>query len=315
MAHFLRNKRPLLNEQGQLAEAGYSTSPVPEYDRRDIKAHSLRIKEWDSYVISDGKRALILTVADHSHTGITCISYIDFEEKWEITKTPTVFFPMGKTNLPSSPEYGDLRISKKGYELCFENHGNNRILTFRMERFKGSKAISGRLLLTCPKGDTAVAAVAFPRAPKDFFYNQNIPYMPAEGTVTLGESSYTFSKASASAALDWGRAVLPLRMSRHWASASGKVNGQPFALNFGPESMVFYNGQAHLLEAVTLKKNQFRDPEGRVALEFTPLFTHTPYQYRSCRFGTLSGTVVLTDGTLLQIEDAFGFLEKTFYKW
>ena len=38
---------PLLNEKGELCEAGYAMSLVKTYDRAAIKAPRMRIKEWD----------------------------------------------------------------------------------------------------------------------------------------------------------------------------------------------------------------------------------------------------------------------------
>ena len=45
----------LLDLHGHLKEAGYATSLVREYDRGDIKAPALRIKEWDYYLIYNGR--------------------------------------------------------------------------------------------------------------------------------------------------------------------------------------------------------------------------------------------------------------------
>ena len=41
----------LLNENGELYEAGYATALIKEYVRADIKADPLRIKEWDYYLV------------------------------------------------------------------------------------------------------------------------------------------------------------------------------------------------------------------------------------------------------------------------
>ncbi|HBP25462.1 MAG TPA: DUF2804 domain-containing protein, partial [Acholeplasmatales bacterium] len=40
---------PLLDEKGNLTEAGYATSLVKDYSREQIKSSQLRIKEWDYY--------------------------------------------------------------------------------------------------------------------------------------------------------------------------------------------------------------------------------------------------------------------------
>ena len=47
------SKGPLLDEQGNLAEAGYAFDLVKEYDRKAIKGLKTRIKEWDYYFIRD----------------------------------------------------------------------------------------------------------------------------------------------------------------------------------------------------------------------------------------------------------------------
>lgn len=343
MAHFLRNKHPLLNELGQLSEAGYSTSLVLDYDRRNIKANALRIKEWDYYLITNGKIGIALTIADNSYMGLNSISYLDFEDGWEITKSPMTLFPMGKTNLPSSSEYGDLRVSKKEYEICFENHGKDRILTFRMENFKGKKAISGRLTLTCPPTDSMVIATPFAGAPKAFYYNQKINCMPAEGTVTLGKTTYTFNAEDTMAVLDWGRGVWTYKNTWYWSSASGKINGVPFGFNLGygfgdtsaaTENMLFYNGKAHKLDRVVfeipkkygkdqfMKPWKFKDNEGRLELDFVPLLDRaalTDFKVLCSNqhqvFGHFSGTVKLDDGTVLTLHNFFGFAEKVFNKW
>ena len=41
------NRGPLLNEYGELNEVGYSNELIKDYSRKDIKANSLRIKEWN----------------------------------------------------------------------------------------------------------------------------------------------------------------------------------------------------------------------------------------------------------------------------
>ena len=51
----LTNAGPLLNERGELCEAGYARRLIKAYDRRAIKAAAHRIKEWDYYLIMERK--------------------------------------------------------------------------------------------------------------------------------------------------------------------------------------------------------------------------------------------------------------------
>ena len=45
--HEVVTKQPLLKEDGSLREPGWSKSLVQTYDRKQIKAPRMRIKEWD----------------------------------------------------------------------------------------------------------------------------------------------------------------------------------------------------------------------------------------------------------------------------
>ena len=65
MQHLL-SKGPLLDSSGALSEAGYATALVKTYDRKAIRGGAFRIKEWDYYLIYNGKYALALTIADNS---------------------------------------------------------------------------------------------------------------------------------------------------------------------------------------------------------------------------------------------------------
>ena len=87
----------LLNEKGDLARPGFSRALVQEYRRADVKVSPLRIKEWDYYLVNNGKFALALTVADNGYMGLDSVSLLDLEEGWEITKSPMSFLPLGST--------------------------------------------------------------------------------------------------------------------------------------------------------------------------------------------------------------------------
>ena len=75
----------LLDLHGHLREAGYATSLVREYDRGDIKAPALRIKEWDYYLIYNGRFGVALTLDDNSYMSMLSASILDFTKPWEKT--------------------------------------------------------------------------------------------------------------------------------------------------------------------------------------------------------------------------------------
>ncbi len=344
MAHFIRNKRPLLNNKGQLNEPGYSTSLILDYDRRLIKAHALRIKEWDYYLITNGRIGLALTIADNSYMGLCSISLLHFTEQWEITKSHTRLFTMGRTNLPPSSEYGDICVHQPRYLLQFENHGNDRLLSFRMKNFRHEEEISGSITLRCPKSDSIVTATPFPKKPKHFYYNQKIQNMPASGHITLGNDTFCFEESDSMAVLDWGRGVWPYRNTWYWGSASGFLEGKPFGMNLGygfgdtaaaTENMLFYQRKGYKLDQVTfripkaengqedyLKPWAVADQDGRLSLQFVPVldrYAKAGFKLLSSIqhqvFGHYSGYALLDDGTRLEINHLFGFAEKVQNRW
>ena len=74
MQHEITAAQPLLDEKGNLREAGYCKKLLPIYRRRDIKAGALRIKEWDYYLVNNGHFAVALTIADNGYMGLDSIS-------------------------------------------------------------------------------------------------------------------------------------------------------------------------------------------------------------------------------------------------
>ena len=121
MEHEITRTLPLLDARGDLTEPGYARRLLPIYRRGDIKASKLRIKEWDYYLINNGRFALALTVDDNGYMGLDSISLLDFQEGWEITKSPMSFMPLGKLKMPETSARGDVFHSGKNHSISFVN--------------------------------------------------------------------------------------------------------------------------------------------------------------------------------------------------
>ena len=99
--------------------------------------------------------------------------------------------------------------------------------------------------------------------------------------------------------------------------------------------MIFYNGKAHKTDLVDfgipgdtegkpryMEDWTFTSNDNRVNLKFHPLYDRNspidikilamlPHQV----FGLFTGTLVLDDGKIIEINDALGFAEKVHNKW
>ena len=332
----------LLNEKGDLARPGFSRALVQEYRRADVKVSPLRIKEWDYYLVNNGKFALALTVADNGYMGLDSVSLLDLEEGWEITKSPMSFLPLGKKHLPETSVTGDVHSAARGYGIHFIHEGNKRVLIAYMNKF-GESALSARVELTeCPE-DSLVIATPFDK-PGHFYYNQKINCMRAEGWIELGDRRFELTKDKFFAVLDWGRGVWTYHNTWYWGSASGELDGVPFGWNIGygfgnteaaTENVLFYDGRIHKLSEVRfeipmdedgfedfMKPWVFTSDDNRFYMNFTPVLDRSAFMSAGVVlsdqhqvFGRFTGRITLDDGTVLPVRDFFGFAEKVENKW
>ena len=343
MQHLL-TPGPLLDENGHLTEAGYATSLVKQYDRNAIKGGKLRIKEWDYYCIIGGDIVLALTIADNSYMSLDSVSLINLQTGFQHTWSAMGVMTLGKYNLPATSVKGDVAVEKSAYSLRFENDGEKRVLTVRVDKFHDAKPLTARVTLTDVPRDSMVIATPFSEKKTAFYYNQKINCLRASGDVAFGGEVYSFDPASATAVLDWGRGVWTYKNTWYWGSASGYVEGVPFGMNLGygfgdtsaaSENMLFYNGIAHKIDQITFHipqtengKDDFLKPwpitsnDGRLEMTFTPILDRA-----SCTdaiiiksdqhqvFGRFDGKAVLDDGTELEIVNLVGFAEKVANKW
>ena len=341
MQHEITKAAKLLDGKGNIAEPGFAKKLLPIYCRDDIKASWARIKEWDYYLINNGRFALALTIDNNGYMNMDSVSVLDFEEGWEITNSPMKFFPGRNPRLPETSVKGDVSISGKGHCAKFENPGTGtRRLSGKMEKFGPKGAVSYDVTLTDEPEDSMVICTPFEKD-GHFYYNQKINCMRASGSFNYGGKTYVFDPSESFAVLDWGRGVWTYHNTWYWGSASYQVNGVPFGWNIGygfgdtsaaSENMLFYNGKAHKLSQVRfhipgdekdfLSPWTFTSDDGRFEMDFVPVLDRA-----SCTnvvliksdqhqvFGRFTGKAVLDDGTVIEVKDFPGFAEKVENKW
>ena len=345
MQHEIKQRHALLDEKGHLIEPGYTKGLLMDYDRSAIKAGALRIKEWDYYLITkEDEFAVALTVADNSYMGLDSISLIDFKEGWEQTTSPMLIMTLGKRNLPSGSDKGDITANGKNYFIHFKHNGDHRILSFKMDKFKEGKAIEGEIRLENIEQDSMVIATPFKEKKTAFYYNQKIVGMPATGKVEFDGKVYDFEEGKSFGLLDWGRGVWTYDNTWYWGAAHGILDGHRFGWNIGygfgdtsaaSENMLFYDGVAHKLGRLSFNipktpdnKDDYMSPwtftsdDGRFEMDFKPVLdraSNTDFKVLCSDqhqvFGHFSGTATLDDGTVLEVKDFFGFAEKVRNKW
>ncbi len=332
----------LLNASGSLNEAGWARSLIKEYRRSDIKANPLRIKEWDYYLVTDGRRGLALTIADNSYMGMYSVSWLDFENPQDRTNSVMTVMPNGRTNLPSSSAEGLTFFQNKTLRIGFDHRTGKRRLYCVYSGFSEGKPLICDIILSDEPAESMVIATPYREDPKAFYYNQKINCMKADGYVRFGDEEYRFAD-DAFAVLDWGRGVWTYSNTWYWSSASGTLDHHRFGFNLGygfgdteaaSENVIIYDGRVHKLDQVTFEipqkdgRDDFMSPwrftsdNGRFEAVFTPVLNRSSdtnvliiESDQNQVFGRFTGRAVLDDGTVLTFEDFFGFAEKVRNRW
>ena len=342
MQHLL-SKGPLLDSSGALSEPGYATSLVKTYDRNAIRGGKSRIKEWDYYLIHNGRYGVALTIADNSYMGMLSASFLDFEARTEKTVSPMFWLPFGKTGFPASSDSGDIQKSVPGAYGSFALEDGARRLRFHLDKFDGDSAFDCDILLTDAPKDSMVIATPFAEKKTAFYYNQKIIAMRASGSFTIGGETRAFDPADSFGLLDWGRGVWTYDNTWYWGAGQGIVEGHVIGFNIGygfgdvsaaSENMVFVDGVAHKLDRLTfnipLKDGKedylaswtFSSSDGRFETNFTPILDRAAYtavgpllsdQHQV--FGYMDGALVLDDGSKIQLSRFLCFAEKVHNKW
>ncbi|MFA9381661.1 MAG: DUF2804 domain-containing protein [Acetanaerobacterium sp.] len=335
---------PLLDERGRLRVAGYSKKPLLEYDRKAVTAGSLRLKEWDYYLVSNDRFAIALTVSDNGYIGLVSASLLDFEHIWQHTVSISTLLPRGSFGMPASSYTGNVAFENGKCSFSFEITEQGRRLRCEIANFKDSKPFTADILLTGEPEDSMTIAIPFARKKNAFYYNRKINCMRAEGRAEFNGKVYEFSPDDSFGTLDWGRGVWTYSNTWYWSSASGLINGVPFGFNLGygfgdtsaaTENVLFYNGHAHKLGGIVfnipkdssnrndlLKSWAIGSDDGRLQLTFEPIFDRAALlsalvvcSNQHQVFGRFYGTARLDDGKEIKIRNFPGFAEKVKNRW
>ncbi|MDR2634735.1 MAG: DUF2804 domain-containing protein [Clostridiales bacterium] len=333
-----------LLKNGDIAEPGYAKTLIWQYDRADITARPIRVKEWDYYIIADQKKGVAMTISDSGFIGVIDFTLFDYITPRCASRSAARPFPLGRMNMTNTSVKGDLKARQGGICAEFLNDGNTRLLRGTFPGFgKKKRLVTVEIELTDIPAESMVIATPFGK-PGHFYYNQKINCMRAGGTVTIGDEVLSFDPAESFATLEWGRGVWTYDNTWYWSSLNtalpdGSVFGWNLGYGFGDtsaatENMLFYNGIAHKLDVVTFNipqkdgKDDYMSPwtftsnDGRLEMDFLPVLDRNveinigviaqlPHQV----FGKFTGKAVLDDGTVIEIKDRLGFAEKVRNKW
>ena len=331
----------LLDESGNLAEAGYALSLVKKYDRNKIKAGKSRIKEWDYYYIGNKDYGLALTIADNSYMGLISVSFLDFKNKIDITKSVMKFFTKGKLGLPSSSKVGNVAFKNKKVDISFTHENDKRHIKLQYKNFSDKKDLRADIILEETSEGSMVIATPF-KKDKHFYYNQKINLLRSNGYMKFGDNLIGMSEDTYGV-LDWGRGVWTYSNTWYWSSMNTVYQGHRIGFNLGygfgdtskaSENMFFYDDKVFKMLDVHfdipiskygnddfMKEWKFRSSTGDINMTFTPILNrHANMNLLVLKslqnqvFGLFSGYFII-EGKEIYFENLPGFAEKVTNRW
>ncbi|MFX0011888.1 MAG: DUF2804 domain-containing protein [Candidatus Hermodarchaeota archaeon] len=335
----ITNPSDLLNKDGSLVQKGWARKPILKYNKEYIGKGWTRIKEWDHFSVLNKNFGFQLTIGDIGYLTQMSYAWLDFKEKERDGKGLFKFFTKSKLLPRSSLEDSNIEFPTKKYKATISKEKNKRILTIDDPSFQGIGLKGSIILHDDPKADNTVVVTGYKEDPRLFYYNHKINYMPADGSLTIGDKLYSFEPETSYALMDWGRGIWAYKTHWLWGSACGLVDGVPVAFNIGygfgdlsthTENIVFYDGKAHKIDEVEFH-HENRDPtkpwkftsnDNRFNMRLDPIIPHKEklnfgliYLNSSLLHGLYSGDVVLDNGEKIEIENMLGHAEDIYWRW
>jgi len=346
MQNQITQSGPLLDENGNLSQAGWSPHPVLDANLEQAAFYGpilhpfqrFRIKRWDYYALFYPGGFFSATIADLGYAGNVFVYTLDFETKTMHEEGLVV--PLAKgISLPPNSEQGQSIYRGKGVQLIFRSQPERQEISVDWPGFHERRGIQAEIHFECLPGLESMNIV-IPMEKKRFYFNRKINCLPANGWIRYGRKNIELAAGDAIGSLDWGRGAWPYRSYWNWASASGYLpDGGSLGLNLGrgfgdltaaTENCLVLNGRLHKLDQVSFGYNpkefmhpwHFNDNEGRLELEFTPFLERVArtnlgviFSEVHQLFGVYSGTAQTDEGEQLRIRDLIGFAEEHRARW
>ncbi|MBN2879415.1 MAG: DUF2804 domain-containing protein [Clostridia bacterium] len=338
MQNEIKKMTQLLDEKGKIAQPGYATKMMYEYNRENIKASPFAKKEWDFYQIITGDYVLKFTIGNISYVADFSAELFNVKTKELYSFSRMRMLPFESIKMPLSPEPESIiKVEGKDYEMFFEVKDTYRRFFLKATDEKIGAIDIDVYLNNDVTNEKMVIATPFEKKGK-FYLNCKENYFGGKGRAWFGDKCLDIDE-SATATLDWGRGVWPFSQEWFWGNGAAYVDGNKFGFNIGwgfgdlknaTENMFFWNGKAHKLGKLDVEVDtndyfkpwKFKDEDGKFEFTLTPLYdkladTKIAFIHMYCHqlFGVYSGFIVLPDGKKVEINNMLAFCEHAMNKW
>ena len=336
--HEITESTPSLHDDGTVAAHGWARGPLVEYDRSLVQDDVIDgLREWEYYAVFTPDFAIGLTLSDIQLLAFGILTVEDYETG--DIHDQILLGDAAALNFPPTPfENTSFESPSGSVEYRFEE-GKRTI-----DVVAGAEGAPGRMVAHLELADSttteSVAVVHHFDHPARFFYENKRIIMPATGSVAVGSKLYELPQGSSFGVLDWGRGAWPSDVRWEWGHFSGTLDGQTVGVNLGTvfaddsagtADAVIVDGALHKIESSDweydlediMNEWHFTSPDGRLDLTLTPDFDDStvlslgmPLTLTRWKVhGEISGTVILDDGSGLDLSGIRGAAEYVEIVW
>jgi len=328
----------LLAADGALAGWGWARRAQMIYNRDAIPAERLgRVKEWEHYTIMSPRFTCGVTIAQLGGLALGSVELIDYPTAEKRSAMFLVTVTKERSIFPADP-YGNTELRGKVSYVSFAFAEGRRVIKFDFPKSERAPAFAGEIELINRRADESIALARPFAEPGEFFYENKIFGMPAQGVIKVDEQKYELPPGESFAIFDWGRGIWPHKSSWFWGQAAGKVNGRLVAINLGhgygddrrgTANAILVDGKLTKLGDVRcdfdpedrMRPWKFTSDDGRLELTFQPTYHQADKQEALVAaselhkiHGLYSGTLKVDDRSI-KVDKLLGFAEHMSQRW
>lgn len=217
-------------------------SPLADVDIADARIESgpftlppplarARLKQWQHYCILSPEVLVTTAVVDAAYLRLSWIQVVDLAtgERHEHHRQ----LPLASCRVARSLWNDRTWYRSRGYAAEFHSHLDERrhVVSVRADGGAGAPAVDGTWTIDHDPASVESMVVSLPLGRRRCAYSHKVA-LPAAGTLTLGERSWSFDPESAIAILDIHKAHYPREMFWRWATFAGHdEQGRLVAMN------------------------------------------------------------------------------------
>ncbi|GAA3106909.1 DUF2804 domain-containing protein [Streptosporangium carneum] len=308
------------------AAVGWSRTPL---HRANIRGWG-RTMRWEYWCLTSPEHVFAFSASSLDYLASEAAWYLDRTTRRDVSSR-SLIVPSRGTSFSERSGEGSVRIGRGPLRIAVDETADGTRLRLKSPEFDAD------LLVHRVEGRDSLAVVV-PWSSRRFQYTVKDLGRPAEGTLVVNGRRIRLSADDTLATLDHGRGRWPGRVLWNWGAAAGRSGGREVGVQIGGkwtdgtgsvENGLFLDGRLHKISEELVWRYDTSDWMApwrilgeRVDLEFVPehvrsadvtrLYLHSREDQA---FGHYRGTVVADDGTVVEIDDLYGWAEEVCRRW